>query len=237
MADRPRGARLDRARTADAAGRRIGHGIRAVVRRMAHVLRAHRREGHRGAGLRGHALRRLGPARLHRPHARMEPRLADLHRHPGAPRAAREAAGLGRGQAQFHLDLPRAAARSRHARAARGAGPRPAGCRPLARSSGARTASRCTRSRRCACSSPTAGSRKRTAPTSGWRPVVAGGAGDADGAHRLAPRRARSGRPLADPRRRGARPVVQRRRSGRRVGHRPRSTSAYGSRASCGASC
>ena len=53
----------------------------------------------------------------------------DLRRHAGPARAARAPAGLGRRQAQLHLDLPRAAADDDDARAARGPRARAAGPR------------------------------------------------------------------------------------------------------------
>ena len=79
-----------------------------------------------GDGLRGPPFRRPGTARLHRSHARVEPLVADHDRHPGPAGAARQAAELGRRQAQLQLDLPRAADGRADARAARGTCARPA---------------------------------------------------------------------------------------------------------------
>ena len=161
----PRRADVDRARAAHAAGRRGGHGGRPAVRRLAHVLRAHRRAGHGRAGLRGHALRRRGPARLHRPPARMEPRPADLRRHAGATGPDRAPARRGaRASATSCRSTSSRWPRRTCASCSQGSCP---ACRrvPCPRSWRAPTASRCTRSRPCARSSPTAGWSRRAAST------------------------------------------------------------------------
>ena len=132
-------------------------GRRPAVRRLAHVLRAHRREGHGRPGLRGHPVRRLRPARLRRPPARLEQGAADLRHHARAARADRAAPELGRGQAQLRRRWP----------SSRCAKPPCASCWPAScpacperasrRSSPAPTAFRSTPLRRSACSSPKAG--------------------------------------------------------------------------------
>ena len=83
---RRRRSGVDRARAADPAGRGVRHGGRPAVRRLAHLLRAHRRKRAGRAAVRGHALCGHRVARLHRPPARLEPRPADLR---GDARAAR----------------------------------------------------------------------------------------------------------------------------------------------------
>ena len=146
-------------------GVEIGHGRRPAVRRLAHLLRAHRRAGHGRARVRGHALRRHRAARLRRPPARLLARAADLRRDPGSTGPDRSAARLGRRQAQLRVDVPRAAAR-----AARCASCSLASCpacptRPWPRSSREPTAFRSTRSRRCGRSSPTDASSRAAACT------------------------------------------------------------------------
>ena len=146
-----------------------------------------------GHGLRGPPLRRLGPPRLHRPPARVEPERARSTSSPWpGPELLERRPDWGAGKRNFTSPLPRAAAGGRDARAPRRPRPGPArGGRP-ARSSTAPTGSRCTRSRRSGCSSPTASSwlERRRLPA-GRRPRDARRAGDAHGAHRRPPRRAR----------------------------------------------
>ena len=74
----------------------------------------------------------------------------------GAAGAARAAADLGRRPAQLHLDLPGAAGGEGDEDAARRARARPSRRRCAIRSSPARRACRCTRSRPCACCSTAA---------------------------------------------------------------------------------
>ena len=114
--------------------------------------------GHRRAGVRGPPPRRLGPARLHRAHAGVEQGRTDLHRHAGASGAARQARRTG----------ARPSATSRRSTSSRCPRRTCASCLPGScpglpapdhrnRSSIAPTASRSTRSRPCACWSPTGG--------------------------------------------------------------------------------
>ena len=132
------------------------------------------------------------PARLRRPPARVEPERPDLRRHPGAARAAREATGLGRRQAQLHLALPRAALRRRRCASCWPGSCRACPSRPSRRSSRAPTASRSTRSRPSGCSWPRAGSRSRTAPTARSATSTSLAVPETlDRAHRLAARRPR----------------------------------------------
>ena len=112
---RPRrgGPALDRAGAADPAGRRSAAAAGPAVRRVAHLLRAAwRRPGTVVHGVRGPPFRGPGPARLHRPPARVEPDAPHLRAHARPPGAAGQAPRLGRRQAQLHERLPGAAARS-----------------------------------------------------------------------------------------------------------------------------
>ena len=92
--------------------------------------------------LRGPPVGRSGPARLHRPHARVEPRPSDPDRDAGAAGPARAPARLGRRTPQLRLPLARAAQRRGDVRGPRRPRPRPAGRR--------RTAHPRTRRRRAA---------------------------------------------------------------------------------------
>ena len=107
--------------------------------------------------VRGPPLGRPGPARLHRPPARVEPRRPDPRRHPGPPELLERRPDWGAGKRNF-LALDLRAARPSRRCASCSAGSCRACPRPrCARSSRAPTASRCTRSRPSGCSSPTAG--------------------------------------------------------------------------------
>ena len=116
--------------------------------------------------LRGPAVGRQRPHRLHRAPARMVGRPAALPRHAGAARDPRAPARLGRGAPGLPRPLPRPPARRGDARAPDRPRPGAAGDGRRDRSSPAPTASRCTRWRPSACSSPRAASRSATASTS-----------------------------------------------------------------------
>ena len=165
--------------------------VRRAVRRVAHLLRAARRDGPvvlvfedlhwADTGLLDfvdHLLEWSRNAPIY---------VLTLAR----PELLERAPRLGCRQAQLHLDVPRAARRAGDARAARRAGagpPRRAVVRPSWR---VPTASRCTPSRRSGCSSRRAGSGSRATT---YGPIGdlahARRARDADRAHRGAPRRA-----------------------------------------------
>ena len=99
---------------------------------------------------------RRGPARLHRPPARVEPRRSPIFVVTLArPELLERRPDWGAGARNFTSMSPRAAARRRHAELLAGLVPGPARRRPCGRSSRAPTASRCTRSRRSGCSSRT----------------------------------------------------------------------------------
>ena len=128
---------------------------RRAVQRVAPVFRADGGRGPRGPGLRGPPLGRRGPARLHRPRARVEPERPDPDHHPGPTRAARAPARLGRRAPQLPRARSRAARPGGDARAARRASCRDCPSRRSDQSSRAPRACRSTRSRRSGCSPPT----------------------------------------------------------------------------------
>ena len=165
--------------------------------RLAHVLRAHRRRRARSV-LVFEDLHWADPGLLDFIDHLLDwtRGVPDLHRHAGPAGAARAAPGLGRRPSATSSSLaPRAAARAADARAAGGLVPGLPEQR-RAPSWRAPTASRCTRSRRCACCLPRAGCVRGDGV---YRPVGdladARRARDAARAHRRAARRARAGRP------------------------------------------
>ena len=119
-----------------------------------------------GARLRGHAVGRRVAARLRRVPARVVAEPPAVRDHARPPGAARAAADLGRRTPQLHLPLPGAALGGGDGGAPRRARPRAAGRACATRSSPARRASRCTRSRRYACCS-TAGCSSQEGPSTG----------------------------------------------------------------------
>ena len=126
-----RGTTLDRAEARAPA--RAGGGAerrpRGALRRVAHVLRAHRGARHHGDGLRGPPVGRWRDARLHRVDARMVQEPADPDRDPGPARARRTATELGLRLAELQRVAPRAAPGRRDDRARHRAGARPPGRR------------------------------------------------------------------------------------------------------------
>ncbi len=114
MSPTPRSARSSspaRAPARPRGGQRVR--ARGPVRGLAAVLRAAGRRVPDGARLRGHAVGRRVAARLHRVPARVVAQSPIFVVTLARPGAASSGADLGRGQAQLHLDLPRAAVASR----------------------------------------------------------------------------------------------------------------------------
>ena len=106
-----RGARVGRAASGAPAGARGGRGRRPgePLLRLADPLRATGGGVADRARLRGRAMGGRGPARFPGVPARLVPQPPDLRACAGAARVRRQAPGLGSGQAQLQLDLPRAA--------------------------------------------------------------------------------------------------------------------------------
>ena len=171
--------------------RRCATRPRVALRRLARLLRAHRRARRRHPRVRGPAVGRRRPARLHRPHPRVVARSADLPHRPRPTGAPRSAARLGRRSPQLHLARARAAAMPSEMRellaglvpglpdAGRRAHPRARGGDPAVRG----------RDRPDAPGRGPAGARGRGLPAD-RRPRRAVGAGIAPRPDRLAPRRA-----------------------------------------------
>ena len=167
-----------------------------------------------GARVRGHGVGRRGAARLHRVPRRLVAEPSAVRARARPARAGRAAADVGRGQAQRHVALPRAARRrGEMERCSPGSCPGcPTSC--ARRSASAPRACRSTPSRPCGCCS-TAGcsSRAGSAYRAGRPDRDARGARDAARADRSPARRARGRGAAAAPGRRGAREDV---RAGRR---------------------
>ena len=128
MGPGPGGTTLDRAeaRAPARAGGGAERRSRGALRRVAHVLRAHRGAGHHGDGLRGSPVGRRRDARLHRVDARVVQEPADPDRDAGPSRARRAATELGLRLAELQRLAPRAAPGRRDDRARDRAGPWPA---------------------------------------------------------------------------------------------------------------
>ena len=209
-----RRAALDRAGPArPARGRDRPAGGRAALRRLAHLLRAPRRDAAPSCSCsRISTGPTAGTARLHRPPARVEPRDPALRRDPGPARSCIEQRpDWGAGRRNFDAPLPRAAARGGDARAPGRA--RARAC-PEAAVAGDRGARR-RHAAVCRRDGPDA-RRRRQARRTRRRRVRADRATSTtlavpetlDGAHRRPAGRARAGRPEPRPGRGRARPEL-----------------------------
>ena len=129
-ARRGRAARGSSVRCLRCSASRRGVDAAAAVRGLANVLRAAGRHEPGGDGLRGHAFRRSGPARLHRPPARVEPELADHVVTLARPELLEKRPNWGAGKRSFTSIYLEPLSERGHARAARRAWCR--GCRRAA---------------------------------------------------------------------------------------------------------
>ena len=167
---------------------------RGSVLRLAVVLRAHVGAGPRRPDLRGHPVGRHRARRVRRVPARVVAEHADLRDHARPAGAGRPPPGLGRELAQLHARSSSSRSPARRSTRCSPGSSRACPTRPARRSATAPTASRCTRSRRCACCSTAACSSATgtsTAPVGDDR--GARRPRDAAGADRRAARRARPG--------------------------------------------